>query len=339
MKSVSPEFVPVGEVPEKISPHSKRDFERLDIPELFSDGEKSLPDDSCSNIPAEIQPEPSSASTNNSRLFPTFELPELPTEAKVIRRSTSATSLSSIQSLDLPEEYKSALIASSTTNDKPLTPATPVCPLCSAPVSQALLEEFNLGRRMKIHAQQRFCREHKRLDAIASLNYQGYPSQINWKELETVRIPKHVYHLHKVVARKVPSHYLRKLEEAADAPPNARKAVQKYLKEGFLNVVKPGYYGPKGQRIMTQEITRSMASVLRQALKRDKIMRMAEVGGYVSAVLVPELTLRLVLEDQGLPEDKLEAGLQILEASTQLGVDLWGLEDEQDEKVVLTENS
>jgi len=44
------------------------------------------------------------------------------------------------------------------------------------------------------------------------------------------------------------------------------------------------------------------------------------VGGYVSAVLVPELTLQLVMEDMQLKSGKEEEGRKVLADSTNIGV-------------------
>ena len=282
---------------------------------------KSVPE-----MPEEILMGSGSASTatsNASLLLDVFDSPMthlttgstdyldgLPTDAAVFQ---------------LPEEYKLPQQVLEVTVDPDQSAR---CPLCSSPVKLTLLEEFNCGRRMNFRAQERFCQTHKRLDAIEAFTSRGYPVDVDWQHLESDRIPKHIRHLTRVLARKIPSHYRSRLEEAAAAV-NARAGLQVYLKKGFEKVVNAGYYGPKGQRIFTDAVTSLMSKPLKEALRRDKIVRSAEVGGYVSTVLVPELTLRLVMEDQGLAEDKVTAGLQILEESTQAGIEMWA-QDEDD---------
>ena len=278
-------------------------------------------------------PGPSSASTVTSCLSQTFDLPQT-SDKPSDQRSSRSSSLSSLSSADSIELDFIAQIDRPGTISKPDHNTSARCPLCSAPVPHSTLEEFNFGQRMNLRAQQKFCQQHKSLDALASFKRLGYPT-VEWHELEQVRIPAHVDHLNKVLSRKVPSYYRIKLENAA-ATDNPRKGIQKYLKQGFADVVKTGYYGLRGTRVFTHAITTLMIDGLRQALRKDKLIRDVEVGGFVNVVLVPELTLRLVMEDMGWLDDatKIEEGLKILQESEGIGRDLWGDAD-VDEKVVV----
>ena len=264
----------------------------------------------------------STATSNTSLVLDIFDSPS----ARMTINSTDSLDGVPIAAVafQLPEEYK---LPQKDMEESADPNQDAKCPLCSCPVKLTLLEEFNYGRRMNFRAQERFCQTHKRLDAIDAFKDRGYPVDVDWQHLETVRIPKHVRRLTRVLTRKTPSHYRTQLEQAAAAI-NARAGLQTYLKKGFEEVVNAGYYGPKGQRIFTDAVTSLMSKPLKEALRRDKIVRSAEVGGYVSTVLVPELTLRLVMEDQGLSDDKVMAGLQILEESTQAGMEMWAQDED-----------
>ncbi|KAK5260578.1 hypothetical protein LTR40_003915 [Exophiala xenobiotica] len=146
-----------------------------------------------------------------------------------------------------------------------------------------------------------------------------YPD-VDWEELEKSRIPAHLHSLKKLINRQTSSVYLDELDKKVKAAKGNQKAIRQYLREGVVEVAKPGYYGPKGTRIMVTAITEALTETLKEALQSDAVLRTAGVGGYVSAVLVPALTLRLVMEDMLLADDDVVEGRRVLEESTNIGV-------------------
>src|SRR5262249_2532417 len=59
----------------------------------------------------------------------------------------------------------------------------------------------------------------------------------------------------------------------------------------------PGYYGPRGLRTMSEGIIRRFSTILRRRAVEDRLVSARGYMGYVQAVLVPELTVRLIMED------------------------------------------
>jgi RTC4-like domain len=264
---------------------------------------------------------PGSSSTIVTDVPQVFDDDELTTGANGRNRSGSTSSLSSSDSgasLVLTQGQKIALME----NDAADSNDTARCPLCRSRVERSHLEEFNLGRKMNVRAQQRFCQEHKEREARSVSDRHGYP-EIDWEDLKTRRIPQHIPHLEKVLRRRVTSYYHDKLGEVA----NDRKKLRRYLRQGIVDVVKHGYYGPKGARTIGNAISVNMSKALSEALKRDKIVKAAEVGGFVSAVLAPELMVRLVMEDMKVSEP--DGARKILAESAELGVALHGDDDER----------
>jgi hypothetical protein len=184
-------------------------------------------------------------------------------------------------------------------------------------VDQVYLETFNFGRRLNIRDQQRFCQEHKHRDAEKLRQAKEYP-RIDWSTLTNDRIPKHIAQLSGILKRRLPSYYRDQLDAAMEQAKASRKGLQRYLKEGIVDVAKHGYYGPKGARIMGHTITTHLAAALKQELKQDKVARAAGVGGYVNAVLVPELAVRLVLEDMNLQDE--QQAREVLSESSNIGI-------------------
>jgi hypothetical protein len=167
--------------------------------------------------------------------------------------------------------------------------------------------------------QQNFCSQHQVADAKELWEQRCYPD-VDWEKLEKSRIPAHLHSLKKLINRQTSSVYLDELDKKVKAAKGNQKAIRQYLREGVVEVAKPGYYGPKGTRIMVTAITEALTETLKEALQSDAVLRTAGVGGYVSAVLVPALTLRLVMEDMLLADDDVVEGRRVLEESTNIGV-------------------
>ncbi|KAF7504375.1 hypothetical protein GJ744_002432 [Endocarpon pusillum] len=214
---------------------------------------------------------------------------------------------------------------------------TAQCPLCSTPVSNSALEEFTIRHynpnrnakttrllqhhhhhrqtRLPSRLQQKFCREHRAQTARDTWRDRGYPA-INWDTLAQLRSTRHLTAMRSILANQTVSFYRAKLAEAsssssttttttsaAAAPAGGskggRRNLVKYLKEGVLDVVQYGYYGPRGARVAAEAITSRLSAELVRASETDALVRDAGVAGFVQAVLVPELVARWVADDRG----------------------------------------
>jgi hypothetical protein len=269
------------------------------------------------NIP-DIPPDLISSATSASESLPIFDVHDSPKYSR--NRSNSTSSLSSVDSfasLVLTQDRKEALRQGEEYDENNNGSTTSRCPLCHSKVDRVHLETFNFGRRLNIRDQQRFCQEHKHRDAEKLRQAKKYP-RIDWSTLTNDRIPKHIAQLSFILKRRLPSYYRDRLDAAMEEAKASRKGLQRYLKEGIVDVAKHGYYGPKGARIMGHTITTHLASALKQELKRDKVARAAGVGGYVNAVLVPELAVRLVMDDMNLQDE--QQAREVLSESSNIGI-------------------
>jgi hypothetical protein len=283
------------------------------------------------NIPADITTDIMASATTASESLPLFDLADSPKFSTKRSNSTSSlSSVDSIASLVLTQERKEALRQGEDDDDQSRDFSTSRCPLCHSKIDQVHLETFNFGRRLNIRDQQRFCQEHKHRDAEKQRQEKEYPS-IDWPSLTNNRIPKHIAVLSGILKRTLPSHYRDRLDAAMQEAKTRRKSLQRYLKDGVVDEAKHGYYGPKGARIMGHTITTHMSEALKQELKRDKVVRAAGVGGYVNAVLVPELAVRLVMEDMGLADE--QRARDVLSESSNVGI----LLNADDENVIREE--
>lgn len=253
----------------------------------------------------------SSAATSATDILSVFE-DALPSNSKR-QRSGSTSSLSSVDSMFILENEADLIEQIEPVEDRVR------CPVCQKVVhdSISLYIPDNL-RSLSFKQQQNFCSQHQVADAKELWERRRYPN-VDWAELEKSRIPGHLPSLKKLINRQISSVYLDELDKKVKTAKGNQKTIRQYLREGVVEVAKPGYYGPKGTRIMVTAITEALTETLKKALQSDAVLRAAGVGGYVSAVLVPTLTLRLVMEDMSLAHD-VDQGRRVLEESTNIGV-------------------
>ncbi|KAI1105510.1 hypothetical protein F4804DRAFT_130775 [Jackrogersella minutella] len=201
------------------------------------------------------------------------------------------------------------------------------CPMCHEVVDAELLEKFSNRGRMNIKKQTAFCRLHRRQTALNSRSQKGYP-KINWQTLDT-RLRTHQDFLKDVLEGSRQSYYRDVLKENVESGKN-----RTLLKtEDSLT---PGYYGPRGLRAMTEYIMRTLSSVVRKRAVEDRLVSARGYTGYVQAVLVPELAVRLIMEDMDAAE---EDARKIMQESIEVGELLYedigdviaGMSDEEEE--------
>lgn len=195
-----------------------------------------------------------------------------------------------------------------------------VCPMCSEIVDTDFLENFYEGR-MNIRIQAKFCRAHKKRSARETWTSRGYP-EISWHELDG-RIQTHHPHLDNLLSG-APSHYRELLKELMKSGKN-RTLKQAMMSSG--DSLTPGYYGSRGQRVMSENIMKRFSPTLRNIAIKDRLVSAQGVAGYVQAVLVPELAVLLIKEDMG---TDIENARAIMKESIALG----DLVNEETEDVV-----
>ena len=180
------------------------------------------------------------------------------------------------------------------------------CPYCKRPVDGDALHKFSKGAYMTLRMQRRFCTQHKEDEARAEWKAKGYP-EIDWARLDA-RISSHYDYLEGIL-RGGASHYRDVLAR------EVKEGRKRNLAKADFNST-PGYYGEKGFRAMQEGIFDRFSELLRERTVKDGLVSARGYSLYVQAVLVPELAVRLVMEDMGVGA---EAARKILEESTWVG--------------------
>ena len=185
---------------------------------------------------------------------------------------------------------------------------TPVCPMCKRQVEQQHLDEFNTNNpRRTVANMRRFCDQHRLRQAKATWVDKGYPD-IDWSRLEE-RITGHYDFLSEILAGRRASYYDDRFAAVV------RTGRNRSLFQSSANLT-PGYYGIRGLRAMTEQLICALAPLLREISKVDKVVASRGHTMYLQSVLVPELGVRLVMEDMGVTEQEAR---EILEESTEVG--------------------
>lgn len=241
-----------------------------------------------------------------------------PRKKRFVEPSDSSTA-SQKPIFEVPASFDSVLSddALSSLNSTPSlddTPPETTCPMCGDAVPRDLLMQFSANdpAALSTRAQARFCTHHRR---HAAMSADSYPA-IAWALLPA-RIRAHVPFLAALLATPdaVPSHY-RQLLAADIAAGRNRTLKQSIMSDADARVRVPGYYGPRGGRVMQEEIMEALAGELREAAVRDSVVSARGVGVFVVGVLVLEVGIRLVMEDLGVKE---EEAREVMERSAAWG--------------------
>ncbi|OIW34721.1 hypothetical protein CONLIGDRAFT_17505 [Coniochaeta ligniaria NRRL 30616] len=194
----------------------------------------------------------------------------------------------------------------------------PVCPMCGEAVQQELLDKFSKKKTMGITQQHRFCNYHKAKTARQTWVDRGYPD-INWSKLDE-RIARHHRFLEDIL-KGGDSHF------GTLFGTNVKTGKNKTLLKSDQNLT-PGYYGSRGARVMTENLIDRFSSLLRKVAVQDRLVSARGHTAFVQFVLVPELAVRLIMEDMDVPAEKARI---IMEESQKVG-DL--LNEEEDDVIV-----
>ncbi|KAF7195283.1 hypothetical protein HII31_03489 [Pseudocercospora fuligena] len=210
------------------------------------------------------------------------------------------------------------------------------CGHCGEALKRSLLEDFQdevlRGRELTYKWQKRFCRWHQQQNAEAQWRERGYP-EIDWKQLP-LRMHAHDSFLKDIVNDQVDSHYRDELKNKSK---KSRKDLEHVITgHDSRGGASMGYYGPKGEKMITEHIISRFTSDIRQRSKKDKLVSTSGVqggvSGFVQVVLAPHLVELLVKEDMNLDGDDWESrAREIIAESTHLGELLHP--EEEDDKV------
>ncbi|KAF2682777.1 hypothetical protein K458DRAFT_488515 [Lentithecium fluviatile CBS 122367] len=247
------------------------------------------------------QPASSPAKPARPNLLETLGAYKQPASSPADNADGSDTDKPTTEALDNMEQDVAALPS----RDRDL-----VCNLCQAPVDPSHSIAFYATRKRTVRNQALFCKEHKRTTAAAEYKTLGFPP-IDWEAL-TGRIHSFRPQLVQLLRNETDvesefrkQHAEKLLSGKAVALPSRRKdkKTEELEQEMFDNVDGAeeftGFYGPRGKRIMMEAIGAELVDDIKEAVKTDPVVGRSGFAAFVQAVLVPELTILLAMEDLG----------------------------------------
>jgi hypothetical protein len=193
------------------------------------------------------------------------------------------------------------------------SPAQPKkCPFCAKLLPKGFKETPPTAARAKFG----FCKRHEDFDILQRGSEKGYPKTALKEQIVAKR-----------VRRMLPE--LRKFERAGEFVGAIRSRTKRGATAAatysFAHLTVPGYYGPRGTQVVTRIVMKEMEGDIKQRAVAKDVDFFGGVMGYVSAVVVPEVGVRLICEDMDL---KWSEGKKVMESSVEYGGVLNPLEDE-----------
>ncbi|EOA89009.1 uncharacterized protein SETTUDRAFT_106705 [Exserohilum turcica Et28A] len=186
------------------------------------------------------------------------------------------------------------------------------CTLCNEAVNTTDYWAFWKGKPKTVKHKSAFCHLHKKLSAQLAYEQAGYPC-VDWKTLPR-RLRRHKATLTQILHNERPSTHRARYEPLAltgkaAAVPSTRTdlshAKQQELASYALDerAAYPGYYGPHGRRLITENIMDLLKTDIKACA--DSVVQASGIAAFVQAVLVPEAAVLLIMQDCGV--DALEA--------------------------------
>ena len=192
----------------------------------------------------------------------------------------------------------------------PIEDRDAICALCQASVDPVQSAAFYRERKRTVRNQTLFCKEHRRTTAQAEYQALGLP-RVHWEGLpEQIRsyrpqLKALLRNKTKVESEYRKQHAEKLLSGRAAALPSKRKdqKTEELEEEMFATMddadESTGFYGPRGKRIMMEVIGEVLVNDIGEAQATDPVVGRSGFAAFLQAVLVPELTVLLAMEDLG----------------------------------------
>ncbi|KAK9379825.1 RTC4-like domain-containing protein [Kockiozyma suomiensis] len=170
------------------------------------------------------------------------------------------------------------------------------CPLCNSPLSQSIRDRFGaLEDRLK--RSYAICREHKKETVLATARGRNYPTTFDENELER-RAQQVVTEIdiQAILSGEQHSIYHERAKTVSLKYSRRLDALQQM--EAGQGEMLPGYYGLHGNGVLLRVALLACDRAIRRAATKDRWISNLSVTGYVAAVVVPEMAVRLIMSDQ-----------------------------------------
>lgn len=144
-----------------------------------------------------------------------------------------------------------------------------------------------------LRARYGYCLRHENASTLMTGRQKGYPSSIDFETLRN-RIQDLKPTIRKILDSAEESPFLVDLKKRV----SRRTAAQPMIRIKLFQDSQPGYYGPRGTELISEMMMKKFGTYIRS---RDNLSDGVDfcggVTGYISSVIVPEVGVRLIMED------------------------------------------
>ncbi|KAK6544200.1 hypothetical protein TWF694_000903 [Orbilia ellipsospora] len=204
------------------------------------------------------------------------------------------------------------------------------CFMCNEEVSKELYESYMPDLLKTMSVKRKLHKSHKQAAAHAKKKRLGIPD-IDWDILED-RCKEYFSYLGDIMAGKAKSHYRNVSEQFFKAKhQNGQSRTEAVFQKGNWEKEYPGYYGPRGRDIIADAISGSkliMAALKKLKQAKDVTLVNSGEGVYIQSILIPELAIRLIMDDFKMGEDDIEKGRKLMLDTIDVGL---ALNDDNDD--------
>ncbi|KAK9465914.1 RTC4-like domain-containing protein [Lipomyces arxii] len=197
-----------------------------------------------------------------------------------------------------------------------------VCPICGFKLSEKIRAKY-VNYPDSLRRSYAVCNAHNSESVMESAKGKNYPTVINDTELEE-RAEKLSSVLENIISEREHSEFHEKCKESTRLRRGRRVDALAQLEEGFDEAL-PGYYGLRGSGILLRVALRHAGELIRR--HKQTWISSISITGYATAVLVPELAIRLIMDDQGVDR---EHAMDIRVKSVEYGRAMFGDEEEDE---------
>ena len=159
-----------------------------------------------------------------------------------------------------------------------------------------------------------YCKRHEDTTSLEAGRSKGYPESFDFKFIysRVLTVLKNIQ-IQKLIKGEQKSEILKTLQTST----SNRNAATPMAMFQVFDLTQPGYYGPRGVELITRLVMENFADEIRNSKKLQESLRFCGgVMGYVSSVIVPEVGIRLIMEDKDIDWEKAR---QIMKESVAYG--------------------
>jgi hypothetical protein len=223
--------------------------------------------------------------------------------------------------LSMPKE-----LASNPPESAPKPPTERHCPFCRRKLPDSFTETPPTSSR----AQFGYCQRHENSSIIATGKLKGYPSSFDFTLVKS-RVVDMLPEIRKIIDSLSESEFMTNLRSKT----SRRTAAAPMSMINFFEDSQPGYYGSRGSEVISQTLMRNYGDYLRGSNERfEDVKYCGGITGFISSVLVPEVGVRLIMEDMDVTRHRAK---QIMKESVSYGtaihacVEILEISDDEDD--------